>query len=196
MRVLPCFSWLRVSRNGGLFWPRKWTFALIVSKSPVISWPSLELKCSGKTCTVQLLKHTTAVPFLNVVQNFSDCDPMGFPVTNLMHRPLTCLKRKSQRYGRPLQQVLTDSHVLIMALMHSGHAYACIATLSDALSRRQQGVAKRDARSGIVFSRHKECHGKIPACGGKFCCYFLSPPLFFFLFHPSHIFPSHCSIRE
>lgn len=53
-----------------------------------------------------------------------------------------------------------------MALMHSGYAYACIVTLSDALRRRQQGVVRgMDARFGLVFYTHKEFHGRIPACG-------------------------------
>jgi hypothetical protein len=89
---------------------------------------------------------------------------------------------------RPLQPLLTgsvcDSHVFVMALMHSGHAYACIATLSDALRRRQQGVEKRDARFGLAFYIHKECHRGTPACAGTLhrkvlLLLFFIPPLIF-----------------
>lgn len=160
-------------------------------KAPVISRPSPELTFSRKTRTVQLVTKTYHGSYL------AECHPLRFlaiPSDKSNASPVGMLKTQEPKVW-PLQQVLTDSHVLVMALMHSRHAYACIATLSDALSRRQQGVAKRDARSGLVFSRHKECHGRIPSCGGKFCCYFFIP-LVFFLFHSSHIFPSHCSIRE
>jgi hypothetical protein len=45
-------------------------------------------------------------------------------------------------------------------------------------------VEKRDARFGLVFYIHKECHGGTPACGGTllsegFVATFFIPPLFF-----------------
>ena len=88
-----------------------------------------------------------------------------------------------------------------MALMHSGHAYACIATLSDALRRRQQGVENRDARFGLVFYIKNATEGLQSLAQryiGRLCCYpfflYISP--LFFLSSPYHIFPSHCSIRD